>query len=91
MKVIKGMSEILTFKNILSLPYKEYASVGLGNKLSFIFLIIASLSVVFIPENSIELCKKLKKNSKTTIVIVIFMSFGIVFINRISKFLYFNF
>mgnify|MGYP005970989513 CR=1 FL=1 len=91
MKVIKGMFNVGTLKKLLSLSYKEYASIGLGNKISFVFLVMAGLIVIFLPKNSMELCKKLEKNSKTTIIIVIFMSLGIIFINRVSKFLYFNF
>ena len=89
-KVIKGMLNIFTIKAFISLPFREYSSAELGNKITIIFLIISSV-IILLPKNSLERMRNFKMTNINLIELSIYMSFGIVFVNRVSKFLYFNF
>ena len=89
-KVIKGMFDIFTIKAFISLPFREYSSAELGNKITIIFLIISSV-IILLPKNSLERMRNFKMNNINLIELSIYMSLGIVFVNRVSKFLYFNF
>ena len=89
-KVIKGMLNIFTIKAFISLPFREYSSAELGNKITIIFLIISSV-IILLPKNSLERMRNFKMTNINLMELSIYMSLGIVFVNRVSKFLYFNF
>lgn len=89
-KVIKGMFDISHIKSFLSLEFIKYTSTELGNKITMIFLIISIIIILF-PKNSLNRIKNFKESKYNIIELSIYMSLGIVFINRVSKFLYFNF
>lgn len=92
MKVIKGMFDIekIGNKSFLSYSFIEYSSKEMRIEISLLVLIISLLLVIF-SKNTLFKIRQYKSNFTTSICIGIYISFGIMFMSRISKFLYFNF
>ena len=90
MKVIKGIFNLYSFTDFISLSFREYSSSELGNKINIIFLFL-SIIIILLPKNSIDKVKNLKLIKINLLELISYLGFGIIFLNRVSKFLYFNF
>lgn len=97
-KVIKGMFNIFSLKNITlilkdSIIFFEIVAKitkGLG-VLENIIIIPLAFIILFFFKNSVERCKKFKNNLRFYIEIVIYFCTSVLFLSEISTFLYFNF
>jgi D-alanyl-lipoteichoic acid acyltransferase DltB (MBOAT superfamily) len=98
---IKILSAMFSLDNIILHPAfasLELQGVEYGKMFSDIggdnwtpFWVIATLLSVVILKNSIEKLKCFKTNNQTAIITSITLSMGILSLNKISEFLYFNF
>ena len=85
-KVLRGMIDPLSIFKYLSSEYKIYIYSDLGNKFSFFIFILAGILCLFF-KNSIFR----RENKFSTYEIALYTSLSIIFLNRLSTFLYFNF
>ena len=86
MKILKGMIAPLSVLKILSLEYKKYIYNDLGNEFNFFILILAGILCLFFKNSILR-----KENKFSTYEVALYISLSIMFLNRLSTFLYFNF
>ena len=81
------------FKHILNLPSVEYGKMFsdiAGDSFTLVW-VIATLLLVLLFKNSIEQLENFKTNHQTAMITALALSMGILSLNKISEFLYFNF
>ena len=89
-KIIKTMFNIKNIDLTLSTNF-ENASAGFFHMSMIIKILIFSLFVVFCSKNSFEKLKKIEFSHKMILETTIYLTLGILFLDKVSKFLYFNF
>ena len=101
MKVLKGMADIPNLIYMLThlrkikemtLKFRTFVTESSQGVIFSIIFLLFSIIIVFFFKNSIEKNMKLKKFTLfNKLEVVMYMTIGILFLNQISKFLYFNF
>ena len=89
-KIIKAMFNIKNINLILSTNF-ESASAGFFHMSMIIKILIFSLILVFYSKNSFEKLESTDLKRKMLLETVIYLVLGILFLDKVSKFLYFNF
>ena len=101
MKVLRGMIDIPNLIYMLThlgkikemtLEFRTFVTESSQGVIFSIIFLLFSIIIVFFFKNSTEKNMKLKKFTLSNkLEVVIYMTIGILFLNQISKFLYFNF
>ena len=89
-KIIKAMFNVKNINLILTTDF-ENASAGFFHMSMIIKILIFSLILVFYSKNSFEKLADTKFKSKMLIETITYLVLGILFLDKVSKFLYFNF
>lgn len=98
-KVIKGMFDInnlylpIKLKGLLPLNFFKYGeyNISIMNVGIQILIIFILLTIVFIQKNSYERLKKFKEKNLNMIITSLFLFISLIYLNKNSEFLYFNF
>lgn len=89
-KIIKAMFNVKNINLILTTDF-ENASAGFFHMSMIIKILIFSLILAFYSKNSFEKLADTKFKSKMLIETITYLVLGILFLDKVSKFLYFNF
>ncbi|MGL4867979.1 MAG: MBOAT family O-acyltransferase, partial [Cetobacterium sp.] len=89
-KVLGAMIDYKSISSLLTLSYKESTQAYLGNKVSLLILIIGILTTMFL-KNSYEKKQNMKLRFLSLFEITLYISIGILLLDRVASFLYFNF
>ncbi|MBC2850902.1 MBOAT family protein [Cetobacterium sp. 8H] len=89
-KVLKSMFDIGSLNELISAGYKELAQPYLGKKITLI-LIVLSIYIILFCKNSFEKQECFELTTKNRIEKFIYFFLGLLLLNRVVPFLYFNF
>lgn len=90
MVIIKSMFDFSTFSKGLTENFENY-SAGFFHMSMLVKIVLIVLILVFIAPNSLERIKSKKINKFRLYEMSIYFVVGILFLDKVSKFLYFNF
>ncbi|MGL5918366.1 MAG: MBOAT family protein, partial [Cetobacterium sp.] len=89
-KVLGAMIDYRTLGSFITVNYREIANPYLGNKASLLLLVVSILISLF-TKNSFDKSKSMKFNLLNSLELLSFLGIGLLLINRVATFLYFNF
>ncbi|MGL5962437.1 MAG: MBOAT family O-acyltransferase, partial [Cetobacterium sp.] len=89
-KVLGAMIDYKSLSNLITENYKVTANAYLGGKVSLMLLIISIVISLFV-KNSFDKSKSMKFNLLNSLELLSFLGIGLLLINRVATFLYFNF
>ncbi|MGL5963372.1 MAG: MBOAT family protein, partial [Fusobacteriaceae bacterium] len=89
-KVLGAMIDYRTLGSFITVSYKNITNPYLGNNLSLLILII-SIFISTLLKNSYEKTEKMKIEFIILFETTLYISIGILLLDRVASFLYFNF
>lgn len=90
LSIIKAMFDLSNLNLILRTEF-ENASAGFFHMTMIVKILIFALVLIFLTKNSFEKLTNLKFAKKMFLEISVYFTLGILFLDKVSKFLYFNF
>ncbi|MGL5054607.1 MAG: MBOAT family O-acyltransferase, partial [Fusobacteriaceae bacterium] len=89
-KVLKAMVDYRSIKSLITESYKMSTEAYLGNKISLLILLTGILTTILL-KNSYDKKEDMKLKVLFLFEATFYMSVGILLLDRVASFLYFNF
>ncbi|MGL4999400.1 MAG: hypothetical protein ACRC5T_10570, partial [Cetobacterium sp.] len=89
-KVLKAMVDYRSIGSLITKSYVKIANPYLGIRESLLLLVL-SIGISLLIKNSFDKNKSMKFNLLNSLEMLSFLGIGLLLINRVATFLYFNF